>query len=566
MKLLLGLLVTVGFLLTNAGIPLAQAAPSDAELKIGISQEFENMNPIIMSMAASTYMYRLVGRSLINMDADGKWVTQLAKEIPSLQNKLAKLVEVDGKKKIIATWEIIEAAKWSDGKPVICEDFNTSLKIASSPSVSVGEKESWTQVEKIEADPANPKKCTFTYEKAKWDFYQLAQFFPVPTHIEKALFEKHKSEKEGYEKNSNYVRNPTMKGLYNGPYVISEVKLGSHVVFVPNPYFYGTQPKIKKIVIKVLPNTGTMEANLRSGTIDMISPLGLDLDQALAFEKKVKAESLPFSVDFVPSVTYEHIDLNLDNEILKDVRVRKALLQSINRDDLVKALFEGRQEVALHFISPKDINWYTKDPKYVVPLSYSRREAGKLLDQAGWKPGPDGIRVKDGKRLSLVFMTTAGNKTRELVQVYLQNQWKQAGFEILIKNEPARVFFGETMRKRNFQGMALFAWVSSPENTPRSNLASDAIPTAKNGWSGQNMMGWVNKDADQKIAQLDLEFDAKKRSSLIHDIIRDYTEDVPVLPLYYRSDISVVPKNLKNYRMTGHQFYETNEAEKWELN
>lgn len=543
----------------------ALATPNNSELKIGISQEFETLNPIIMSMSATTYIYNMAGRALVSMDANGKWFTELAKDIPSLEKGTAKIIEVNGKKKIVATWEIIDKARWSDGKPVICQDFATSLKIAGAPTVSVGEKESWTQVEKIEADPKNPKKCTFTYEKAKWDFYQLAQFFPVPSHIEGPIFEKYKSQKEGYEKNTAYVRTPTMKGLYNGPYVISEVKLGSHVTLVPNPYFYGEPPKIKKIIVKLIPNTGTMEANLRSGTIDMVSVLGLDFDQALAFDKKAKSENLPYTVVFVPSVTYEHIDLNLDNPMLKDVRVRKALLYAINREDLVKALFEGRQEAALHFVSPKDNAWFTADAKYALPYRYSKHEASKLLDEAGWKMGKDGYRYKDGKKLSLTFMTTAGNKTRELVQQYLQNQWKQAGIDIQIKNEPARVFFGETTRKRNFGGMALFAWVSSPENSPKSTLSSGNIPNAKNGWSGQNFMGWKNADTDKALENLDLEFNAKKRADIVHSVIKDYTADVPVVPLYYRADISVIPKNLKNYHMTGHQFYESNQVEKWTL-
>ncbi|WP_413557312.1 peptide ABC transporter substrate-binding protein [Bdellovibrio sp. HCB209] len=542
----------------------AVAAPSNAELKIGISQEFETMNPIIMSMSASAYMYRMVGRSLVNLTPEGKWVPQLAKEIPSLEKGTAKIIDDGGKKKIVANWEIIDAAKWGDGKPVICADFIASQKIATSPNVAVGEKEQWTQVEKIDVDPKNPKKCTFKYDKAIWSFYQLAQFFPVPAHLELDVFEKHGKAKEGYEKNSNYVRNATNPGLYNGPYVITEVKLGSHVAFAPNPHFYGKKPTIQKVIVKLIPNTGTMEANLRSGTIDMVSVLGLDFDQALAFEKKAKAENLPFAIQFVPSVTYEHIDLNLDNPILKDAKVRKALLYSINRDDLVKALFEGRQEVAMHNISPKD-PWFTKDPKTVTLYSYSKRTAGKLLDKAGWKMGADGFRSKDGKRLSLVFQTTAGNKTRELVQVYLQNQWKQNGIEVLVKNEPARVFFGDTMSKRKFAGMALFAWVSSPENSPRSTLSSKAIPSNKNGWSGQNYMGWTNASVDKDLDALDLEFDATKRTAIVHDILKNYTEDVPVLPLYYRSDISVVPKTLKNYKMSGHQFYETNYIEDWSL-
>ncbi|NUN06685.1 MAG: peptide ABC transporter substrate-binding protein [Bdellovibrio sp.] len=556
-----GLMLVTGVALA---LPVA-AAPTNAELKIGISQEFETMNPLIMTMSASAYMYRMVGRSLVNLTPEGKWVPQLAKEIPSLEKGTAKIIDEGGKKKITAVWEIVESAKWGDGKPVICEDFITSRMIATSPTVSVGEKEQWTQVEKIEIDPKNPKKCTFKYEKAKWDFYQLAQFFPVPTHLEKPIFDKYNKQKEGYEKNSNYVRAATNPGLYNGPYVISEVKLGSHVSFSPNPYFYGKKPNIQKIIVKLIPNTGTMEANLRSGTIDMISTLGLDFDQALAFDKKAKAEKLAYDVHFVPSVTYEHIDLKLDNPVLKDVRVRKALVYSINREDLVKALFEGKQQVAIHNVSPKD-PWYTADPGMITLYRYSKREAGKLLDEAGWKMGADGYRAKDGKRLSLNFQTTAGNKTRELVQVYLQNQWKQAGIEVLVKNEPARVFFGDTMSKRKFEGLALFAWVSSPENSPRSTVSGKAIPTAANGWSGQNFHGWSNPQVEKNLDALDLEFDAKKRAALVHQILKAYTDEVPVVPLYYRSDISVTPKSLKNYKMSGHQFYETNNVEDWNLN
>lgn len=542
----------------------ASAAPTNNELKIGISQEFETMNPLIMTMSATTYMYRMVGRSLVVLNADGKWVPQLAKSMPTLDNGGAKIVDVGGKKKIVANWEILDNAKWGDGTPVTCADFALGREVAISPNVSVGEKEVYSQIEKIEWDAKTPKKCVFTSEKAKWDFNQLANFFPLPKHLEEAVFKKYGKSKEGYEKNSNYVKNPTNPGLYNGPYRITQVQLGDHVTFEPNAHFYGEPTKIKKVIVKLIPNTGTMEANLRSGTIDMISTLGLNLDQALAFEKKVKSESLPFVVHYVPSITYEHIDLNLNNPILKDVNVRKALVHAINREDLVKALFAGKQIAASHFVSPKD-PWHTTDPKFVTSYRFSTREAGKLLDGAGWKMGKDGLRHKDGKKLSLTFMTTAGNKTRELVQSYLQEQWKQVGVEVVIKNEPAKVFFGETMRKRNYGGMAMYAWVSSPENNPRSTLHSKSIPDAANGYSGQNNPGWLNAEVDKAIDAIDLEFDSKRRMQLAWELQKHYTNDVPVLPLYYRADISVVPTNLKNYRMPGHQFHETNEIEKWTL-
>lgn len=535
---------------------------TNEELKVGISQEFENFNPLIASMMATTYMQRMVNRTLVIIDTEGKWVPQLAKSIPTLENGGAKITEKGGKKTLTAVWEILDAAVWGDGKPVLCEDFAFAIKVASSANVGVGEKEVYTQVQKVDIDAKNPKKCTFTYDKVKWDFYQLGTFFPLPKHLEEPVFKKYGVQKEGYEKNSIYSKEPTNVGLYNGPYVLSEIQLGDHVTFTPNPKFYGEPTKIKKIIVKLIPNTGTLEANLRSGTIDLISVLGLALDQALAFEKKVKEEKLAYSVLFQPSAVYEHIDLNMDNPALKDVRVRKALHFAINKEDLVNALFEGKQQPAFHNVTPKD-PWYTDDPTKITAYKYSKREADRLLDEAGWKMGADGIRLKDGKKLSFTLMTTAGNKTRELVQVYLQNQWKQVGIEVNSKNEPARVFFGETTKKRGFDSMALFAWVSSPEASPKSTFSSKNIPTAKNGWSGQNYMGWKNAKVDSLLESLDTEFKPEKRVEIVHQVLKAYTDEVPVLPLYYRSDVAVIPSQMKGYKLTGHQFPETNEVEKW---
>lgn len=540
------------------------AKPTNAELKIGISQEFENLNPLIATMAATTYMSALANRGFVNLTPDLKWEAQMAKEIPSLKNGSVKLVDrADGKKGMVATWELIEKASWGDGVPVTCKDLEFSWKAGLNENVSIGSREAFENIESVKWEKETPKKCVVTYKLAKWDFFRLLPA-PLPAHLEQAVLDKYGKQKEGYDKNSNYTKNPTNPGLYNGPYMISEIKLGSHVTFVPNPKFYGEAPKVQKIVFKLIPNTGTMEANLRSGTIDMISPLGLAFDQAVLFDQKVRSESLPYMVKFKEGTTYEHIDLDLSNPILQDLKIRQALVYALNRDELTKALFEGKQKPALHNLSPND-PWYTTDPAKIKVYNYSKRTATKLLDEAGWKMGADGVRVKDGKRLSFNFMTTAGNKTRETVQAILQNQWRAVGVEVNIKNEPARVFFSETTRKRQYGGLAMYAWVSSPESSPRSTLHSEMIPTAQNSWSGQNQPGWANKAVDSMIEKLETEFDAQKRIGLAHEILKAYTEETPVIPLYYRAEIAVAPKNMKNYRLSGHLSYETNEAEKWVL-
>lgn len=538
--------------------------PTNEELKIGISQEFENLNPMIGSMAATSYMGYLANRPMVVLTPDGKWQPQLAKSIPSLTNGGAKLTPgKDGVQGMIATWEIKDNAKWGDGRDITCDDIKFTWQIGLNENVSIGERETYKNIKDITWDAKTPKKCVVTYEKAKWDFFR-GMPAPMPRHLDQAALDKFGSKPQGYDQNSEYTKNPTNPGLYNGPYVVSELKLGSHITFTANPHFYGKKPKIKKIIFKHIPNTGTLEANLRSGTIDMVSPLGFAFDQAIAFDKKVKADNLPFKVLFKEGTTYEHIDLNLDNPFFKDIKVRKAMVHAINREELTKALFEGKQRPAVHNLSPLD-PWYTEDPKKITVYPHSRRIAAKLLDEAGWKMGPDNYRYKDGQKLSFTFMTTAGNKTRETVQTLLQSQWKAVGVEIIIKNEPARVFFAETTRKRNFTGMVMYAWVSSPESTPRSTLHSSNIPTEKNSFSGQNQPGWANANVDKFLDQIEIEFNANKRKELIHKILKEYTEQVPVIPLYYRSEIAVIPTNMKGYRLAGHLVYESNEAENWSL-
>src|SRR3546814_15857841 len=107
-------------------------------------------------------------------------------------------------------------------------------------------------------------------------------------------------------------------------------------------------------------------------------------------------------------------------------------------------------------------------------------------------------------------MTTAGSGVRELVQQVLQSQWKQVGIDIRVRNEPARVFFGQTVHERRFTGLAMFGWGKGPEHIPRTTLHSEEIPTADNGWSGQNYTGFKNADIDELIEKKNLQAHRKQ--------------------------------------------------------
>ena len=191
-----------------------------------------------------------------------------------------------------------------------------------------------------------------------------------------------------------------------------------------------------------------------------------------------------------------------------------------------------------------------------------QKKAKTLLKEAGYKL-VNGIQTKDGKPLSVVFGTTSGNKTRELVQQFAQGQWKQVGIETVIDNQTARVFFGTTLTQRKHQGLAMFAWGSGPEHLPRTTLHTDYIPTEENGWSGQNFGAYSNPEMDSLLERIDVELNLEKRIELWRELQHIYATDLPAIPLYFRSDSYIFPKWLKGVEPTGHHTYSSNWAENW---
>ncbi len=543
-KLIMGILLTV--------TPTVFA--NQEVLNIGVGSEFENLNPLIGNQAVTKYMLYMAHRPLVVLTPDLKWEPRIIKEIPTLKNKLLKK-KGEG---LELEFMFIDNLKWGDGTPVTCADYKLSWQVGRHKNVSIPDRERFDNIANVSWSQDKPTHCKVEMKKARYDYF--VNFLDLlPSHLEGPVFEKFKDKSQGYDQNSLYTKKPTHPGLYFGPYRISEVKLGSHVILTPNPRYHGKKPYFKKIVFKLIPNTSTLEANLRSKNIDLIaSAAGLSLDQSVAFEKKVKAEKLAYEVLYEDGVIYAHIDMNLDNPILKDIKVRRALAHGFNKQEIINALLEGKGAVAHHFVTQND-PWYVED---VMKYEFSRRKANKLLDEAGWKMGPEGVRIKDGKKLSLTIVGAAGVKLIDMIQAYLQEQYKSLGVQLVIKNEPPRVFFGVTTNQRKFD-LAMYSWISNPENSPRSTLHSMSIPTKQNSWAGQNFPGYSNPQMDKMIDELEKELDFEKRAEIAKKVVKKYAEDLPVIPVYYRPNTTVVPAGIKNYRLSGHQYYETLNVEDW---
>ena len=548
--------VAAGALAALAIVGMAMpAAAQRTTLTIGVSQFPPNFHPSIEPTVAKSYALNIARRSFTTYDHDWKVACFVCTEIPTIANGGAKVVDrADGTKGMEVRFTLRPDATWGDGTPMSAKDIIFTHEVGKNAAMGFNNPDLFNSIERIvEVDP---RTVIMHFSRVRYDFDHMSDFQIIPEHIEGPVY-RGLTNPSDYGRQTAFNRAPTTAGLYNGPYLVTEFQTGQYIVFGRNPHWKGERPQFDRVVLRTIENTAVLEQNLLSGDIDFISgELGLTLDQGLALSKRAQDR---FNFLFEPGLIYEHIDLNMDNPILKDLRVRQALLHSINRDQLSERLFEGRQPVAHTWVNPRDRGFHQGAKRYAFDPAVARR----LLDEAGWRPGQGGIRMKDGQRLSFEFATTAGNRVRELVQQALQSQWRDVGIEVVIKNEPARTFFGQTMRQRTYTGLAMYAWSSTPDNPPVVTLRSDNIPTQANNFSGSNYPGFNNAEMDRLINATQSELDPDKRKALWAQMQDIYTAELPVLPLYFRADVFVIPKWLTGVRPTGHNVSTTHWIEFW---
>lgn len=490
-------------------------------LRIGVIQEFGQFNPVTVNLASTEAFMHFLLRGMTTRNKQGLPIADLAESVPQLSHNNAM-------------WNIKSNAHWSDGKPVTCQDWWLGWQIGLSQNTMVSDKGMYTKIKNIEWKKTNLKKCTVTYSTASWT-YDRDLPYPVPFHLENDVFTKWKHQREAYDQNSIFVTAPTKIGLYSGPYQISEFKLGSHFLLIPNPYFFGEKPKIEKILVLFIGESNAILAGLKTKSINMVSAVGFPPDLALTYFETEKNE--PYQVFFQDSPVFQGLFINHENEILKDDKVRTALAAAIDKKTLTAAFFNSKLLPAETFIAPTSAEFKN------MPVIYKVENAKKLLDQAGWKITDKKFRVKNGKELILDFRTSSGIKILETIQVYICNEFAKIQVGCNIKNQPPRVLLGDTITKGDFM-LALFGNSILPDTSLTSLFSSKEIPNKENSWAGGNTIRWRSVIADELLQAFDLENNQKKRGLILKKLESEILKQTAFIPLYHRKEAAVIPDNL----------------------
>ena len=507
-------------------------AQAPHQLTIGTVQFPPDMHPYITNTSIKDWLLSPARRLMTGFNRAGQVICTLCTEVPTIANGRAKVVKrADGSEGMEVIFTLKPDLFWADGVPVTAKDVAFAFEVDRS----------FTAPPTTESVIAlNDRDVKVVLTQVRYDFDRQA-YGPIAEHIEGPIFRAAKDPLD-YGQKSAFNRRPEEPGLWLGPYRVSEFRPNESISYARNEHWKGRRPDFDRVSVRLIENTSALQANLLAGDIDMVAPgnLGLTTDQIIALSKTPNATK--FDIVFQPSVaSYEHLAIQFDNKLLADKRVRQAMAMAIDRRTIVARLFDNKQEPADSFQHPTQYGW----DKSVKIWPFDPKAARALLDEAGYRLGPDGIRIApSGERLSFDITSTSGNRVRELVEQVIQTQMKAIGIGVVIKNEPARVMFGETLRRRNFQGMVEFQSDRPLDSIPYYTFHSKWIPSESNNWSGQNYMGFRNQAMDEALDAALKELDPQRRLAHWKTILDVAAEELPEINLYFGASAVMVPKTL----------------------
>jgi peptide/nickel transport system substrate-binding protein len=539
-----------GTLLMHAGVANAQSKfvykptkrGGGGALKLLMWQAPTLLNPHFAIGTKDQYAARLFYEPLAGWDGDGNLVAALATEIPSLKNGA---VAKDG---LSVTWKIKKNVTWHDGKPLTADDVLFTWEYASDPATAATSIGIYKDI-KVEKIDAQTVKVVFAKPTPFWAGPFVGVWGMI---IPKHLFEAYKGDKSRDA--------PTnLKPVGTGCYKFVDFRPGDLLTGAANMNFHEpNRPFFDTIEMKGGGDAvSAARAVMQTGEFDYAWNMQVE-DEIL---KKLEAGGKG-KVSISPAGSLEQIQLNytdpwteVDGErssaktkhpTLTDIAVRRAMNMLVDRKSMEDHIY-GRTGIATRNFLNNPAAFRSKNVKW----EYDIEKAKKTLDAAGWKPGPDGIRAKDGKKLKFVYQTSI-NAPRQKCQQVVKQACQKAGIEIELKTVTASVFFSSDVANPDtytkfYSDVQMYNTTMTepdPEIFIKQYLSAE-LASKENKWQGRNITRYVNADFDNLYNTAQSELDPVKRAALFIKMNENLIENVAIIPMMNRPIVRAVSNKLR---------------------
>jgi peptide/nickel transport system substrate-binding protein len=424
-------------------------------------------------------------------------------------------------------------AKWSDGVPITSADFKFTYDTIMNKKNDVVTRAGYDQISAFNVMSPTDFQMVFQDVFAPYrELWAGAGTTVLPAHV-----------LEG--KNFNKVWNTcicdpkTKKPISSGPMLVQSFTPDEQATLVPNPNYWGPKvATVPKVVFVPVHDTNSELNAFRSGEVDVIYP-----QNQIGLRQKIEAvDGAEYTTTLGPQ--WEHFDMLSTVPGLDDLQVRKAIATAMPRQQIVDRVVKDANENAQVLDNTQFmVNQQQYQPNWdIYPAAGDVDAANKLLDAAGWTRGSDGVRQKDGTKLSFTVGTTSGNQARILAEQIMQQQFDKIGVKLTIENSPT--ILDVNMTGFDFETL-IFAWVGGPDPYQNNIIwLSSAIPAecakkdAKAGdcdYSGQNYTKVRDPQVDALLNATDKESDPVARAQLYNQADQQLaTNDVTVIPLFQK--------------------------------
>jgi len=503
----------------------AAATPKKGgKINVAVWQSPTTLNPLLNTQTVENDILSFIVEGLTSVLPDGTRVGTLAVEPPSTKNGG---VSTDGK---TITYKLKPNVQFSDGSPLACEDVKYTWQVRMTKGVGIGSTTGFDKIGSIECP--DPLTVVVKYKEYYAAYYTLfGEILPRSAGDAKDIGK------------WAYNRNP----IGTGPFKVTEFVADDHLTLARNDKYRdaaASKPYLDQIVVRMVPSVEVATQLLLSGEVDVLwNP---KLDQMPIFDKTpgVKYTAPPRgggeTIFFNMSENKDPADPTKPHMILGDQRVRMAIAVGVNWHRITDELFYGKAKVSTSALSEGEWRCDPLPPEY----EYSTDKAKQLLTDAGWIPGPDGIRVAkgakyapDGTRLRLQFMTTTGDDVRERTQLLVIEDMRKAGMEIYVQNAPSSVSIGNWAAGAprvhgNFDILMHNAYTTSdPQSYMERFWASWTIPSPSNQ-GGLNEPRFTDPKFDAMLKQAASEVDQSKRKTIFCELAQILHDQVPMIYTY----------------------------------
>ena len=519
-----GIIIPAGIGLSGtSGVAAAQEGRGEpgGAVVVGVYQEPNSLNFLLTGGPISFASMQLTPlfEPLIRYNEQGEMEPRLLAEIPTAENGG---ISEDG---LVYTLKFTDGVTWHDGTPTTANDFRFTWEWIMDPANQAQATAGWAEIESVEVLDDLTAVVTLKGMYIPWVAETLGWNPLLPEHIQ--------SETTTEE----FGRAP----VGNGPFKFVEWVPGDHLTYERyEDYFREEKALLDRLIFKIVPDRNTVIAQAKTGDIQ----IGVDYTEAQIPEmENVDGVNLVIT----PSQIYEryhftmvtHDDASVPHPIFGDKAVRTALTHAIDRQTIIDQILFGRTEIARNELD----NTPFENPD-ITPLAFDPEAAKQMLDEAGWVVGDDGIRAKDGVRLSFTHGTTSGNQTRETIQALAQANFKDVGAEMTIANQPASKFFGGFndgggWLDRTIDMVGFTNGLSSSDPNLRPFWHTESIPTTDKP-GGFNHSCLSNPDLDELLDAQLTEFDPAARTALLQRAQQIIHDEVPMIPMYDRVVINSI--------------------------